>query len=31
MKDPDDIVTYKKSVARLRVHIFLSGVDAEFK
>ena len=31
MKDPDDIVTYKKSIARLRVHIFLSGLDAEFE
>ena len=31
MKDPDDIVTYKKFVARLRVHIFLSGLDAEFE
>ena len=31
MKDPDDIVTYKKFVAWLRVHIFLSGLDAEFE
>ena len=31
MKDPNDIITYKKSVARLRVHIFLSGLDAEFE
>ncbi|KAL0461885.1 UNVERIFIED_CONTAM: hypothetical protein Slati_0076100 [Sesamum latifolium] len=31
MKDPDDIITYKKSVERLRVHIFLNGLDAEFE
>ena len=31
MKDPDDIVTYKKFDARLRVHIFLSGLDAKFE
>uniref|UniRef100_A0A7N2LTQ0 Reverse transcriptase Ty1/copia-type domain-containing protein n=1 Tax=Quercus lobata TaxID=97700 RepID=A0A7N2LTQ0_QUELO len=31
MKDPNDIVTYKKSVARLRVHIFHSGLDVEFE
>ncbi|KAL0456479.1 UNVERIFIED_CONTAM: hypothetical protein Slati_0987100 [Sesamum latifolium] len=31
MKDPNDIITYKKSVERLRVHIFLNGIDAEFE
>ncbi|KAL0421755.1 UNVERIFIED_CONTAM: Retrovirus-related Pol polyprotein from transposon RE1 [Sesamum latifolium] len=31
MKDPDDIITYKKSVEKLRVHIFLNGLDAEFE
>uniref|UniRef100_A0A7N2L5L8 Uncharacterized protein n=1 Tax=Quercus lobata TaxID=97700 RepID=A0A7N2L5L8_QUELO len=31
MKDPDDSITYKKSVARLRVHIFLSGLDTKFE
>ncbi|KAJ8618440.1 hypothetical protein MRB53_014626 [Persea americana] len=30
MKDPDDVIAYKKSVERLRVHIFLNGLDAEF-
>ncbi|KAJ0077452.1 hypothetical protein Patl1_35693 [Pistacia atlantica] len=31
MKDPDDVIEYKKSVKRLRVHIFLNGLDAEFE
>ncbi|KAG5530532.1 hypothetical protein RHGRI_025472 [Rhododendron griersonianum] len=31
MKDPDDVVAYQKSVERLRVHIFLNGLDAEFE
>ena len=31
MKDPDDVITYRKSVKRLRVHIFLNGLDAEFE
>uniref|UniRef100_A0A2N9IBP1 Integrase catalytic domain-containing protein n=1 Tax=Fagus sylvatica TaxID=28930 RepID=A0A2N9IBP1_FAGSY len=31
MKDPDDVIAYKKSVERLRVHIFLNGLDAEFE
>ncbi|XP_068636961.1 uncharacterized protein [Aristolochia californica] len=31
MKDPDDVITYRKSVERLRVHIFLNGLDAEFE
>ena len=31
MKDPDDVLSYKKSVERLRVHIFLNGLDAEFE
>ncbi|KAJ8629640.1 hypothetical protein MRB53_022963 [Persea americana] len=30
MKDPDDVIAYKKSVERLRVHICLNGLDAEF-
>lgn len=31
MNDPDDIIAYRKSVERLRVHIFLNGLDAEFE
>jgi len=31
MKDPDDVITYRKSVERLQVHIFLNGLDAEFE
>ncbi|GMY19878.1 retrovirus-related pol polyprotein from transposon RE2 [Fagus crenata] len=31
MKDPDDVIAYKKSVERLRVHIFLNGLDGEFE
>ena len=31
MKDPDDVITYRKSIERLRVHIFLNGLDAEFE
>ena len=31
IKDPDDVITYRKSVERLRVHIFLNGLDAEFE
>ena len=31
MNDPDDVIAYKKSVERLRVHIFLNGLDAEFE
>ncbi|XP_068663086.1 uncharacterized protein [Aristolochia californica] len=31
MKDPDDVITYRKSVERLRIHIFLNGLDAEFE
>ena len=30
MKDPDDVVQYAKSIERLRVHIFLNGLDVEF-
>lgn len=30
MKDPDDTIAYRQSVERLRVHIFLNGLDAEF-
>jgi len=31
MKDMDDVITYRRSVERLRVHIFLNGLDAEFE
>jgi len=31
MKDPEDVIAYKKSVGRLRVHIFLAGLDGEFE
>ncbi|XP_068649541.1 uncharacterized protein [Aristolochia californica] len=31
MKDPNDVIAYRKSVERLRVHIFLNGLDAEFE
>ncbi|CAL5385807.1 unnamed protein product [Camellia sinensis] len=31
MKDPDDMIAYVKSVERLRVHIFLNGLDTEFE
>ncbi|XP_068666389.1 uncharacterized protein [Aristolochia californica] len=31
MKDPDDVISYRKSFERLRVHIFLNGLDAEFE
>ncbi|XP_068667652.1 uncharacterized protein [Aristolochia californica] len=31
MKDPDDVITYRKSIERLRVHIFLNGLDAELE
>lgn len=31
MKDPDDVLEYKKSVDRLRVHIFLAGLDGDFE
>ncbi|KAF9662911.1 hypothetical protein SADUNF_Sadunf18G0103600 [Salix dunnii] len=31
MKDPDDVIAYKKSIERLRVHIFLNGLDEEFE
>ncbi|OMO94579.1 Multi antimicrobial extrusion protein [Corchorus capsularis] len=27
MKDPDDVEAYQKSIERLRVHIFLAGLD----
>ncbi|XP_071723004.1 uncharacterized protein [Rutidosis leptorrhynchoides] len=30
MKDLDDVIEYKKFVQRLRVHIFLNGLDANF-
>ena len=31
MKDPDDVIAYKKSIERLQVHIFLNGLDVEFE
>ena len=31
MKDPDDIIMYKESVEKLRIHIFLNGLNAEFE
>ncbi|XP_068655798.1 uncharacterized protein [Aristolochia californica] len=31
MKDPDDVIAYRKSVEILRVHTFLNGLDAEFE
>jgi hypothetical protein len=31
MNDPDDVIAYKKSVERLRVHIFLNGLNEEFE
>ncbi|XP_059636905.1 uncharacterized protein LOC132279005 [Cornus florida] len=31
MKDPDDIETYRKSIKRLKVHIFLAGLDGDFE
>ena len=30
MKDPEDVVIYRKFVERLKVHIFLAGLDEEF-
>ncbi|XP_073297179.1 uncharacterized protein [Primulina huaijiensis] len=30
MKDPDDVKAYKQSIERLRVHIFLAGLDKIF-
>ncbi|XP_068636864.1 uncharacterized protein [Aristolochia californica] len=30
MKDPDDVIAYRKSVERLCVHIFLNGLDTKF-
>ncbi|XP_068666512.1 uncharacterized protein [Aristolochia californica] len=31
MKDLDDVIAYRKSIERLRVHIFLNGLNAEFE
>ena len=31
MKDLDDIILYKAHVEKLRIHIFLNGLDVEFK
>ncbi|KAM6540581.1 hypothetical protein CsatB_005028 [Cannabis sativa] len=30
MKDPDDVTAYQKSIERIRVHIFLAGLDKSF-
>ncbi|KAL3522109.1 hypothetical protein ACH5RR_014943 [Cinchona calisaya] len=30
-KDPDDVTAYQKSIERLRVHIFLIGLDGDFE
>ena len=30
MKDPDDVTTYRHSIERTRVHIFLAGLDKSF-
>lgn len=31
MKDPDDVSAYQKSIERLRVHIFLVGLNCDFE
>ena len=31
MNVPDDVIAYKKSVERLRVHVFLNGLDVDFE
>ena len=31
MRDLEDIIMYKTSVDKLRIHIFLNGLDAEFE
>jgi hypothetical protein len=31
MNNPDDVIAYKKLAERLQVHIFLNGLDEEFK
>lgn len=31
MTDPEDIVAYKKSIERLRIHIFFAGLNGEFE
>ena len=31
MKDPDDVKSYQKSIERLRVNIFLAGLDDDFE
>lgn len=31
MKELDNITSYRNSIERLRVHIFLVGLDGEFK
>ena len=31
MKDPDDVIMYKTVIEKLRIHIFLNGLDADFE
>ncbi|KAJ8633587.1 hypothetical protein MRB53_026923 [Persea americana] len=31
MKEPNDILAYRKSVEKLRIHIFLNGLDTDFE
>ena len=31
MRDPEDIIMYKSAIEKLRIHIFLNGLDAEFE
>ncbi|KAF9689723.1 hypothetical protein SADUNF_Sadunf01G0121800 [Salix dunnii] len=31
MRDPDDIIMYKTSIEKLRIHIFLNGLDTKFE
>ncbi|KAB5511940.1 hypothetical protein DKX38_028968 [Salix brachista] len=31
MRDPEDLIMYKRAVEKLRTHIFLNGLDAEFE
>ena len=31
MKDPDDVIMYKTMIEKLRIRIFLNGLDADFE
>ncbi|KAF9671589.1 hypothetical protein SADUNF_Sadunf12G0063200 [Salix dunnii] len=31
MRDPEDLIMYKRAVEKLRIHIFLNGLDTEFE